>query len=129
MVTPVFQITDYPQAIAFYVDWLGFHIDWEERPASGGYYLQISCVNIVLHLTNYPNESSIGVRAMVQFTGLLSFQRLLLTKESAFSAPQLQKTTWNDKVMQLELFDPVGNCLMLAEVCIRAALPTYCYWR
>ena len=45
-------------------------------------------------------------------------QRLLLKKESAFPAPQLQKTAWNDKVMQLELFDPVGNCLVLAEVCI-----------
>ena len=117
MVTPVFQITDYPQALAFYVDWLGFGIDWEERPASGGCYLQISRGSIVLHLTNYPNESSIGARALAEFTGLLSFHRLLLQKESAFPPPHLQKTTWNDKVMQMELFDPVGNCLVLAEVC------------
>ena len=117
MVTPVFQITDYQQAVAFYVGWLGFSIDWEERPARGGCYLQISRGSIVLHLTDYPNESSIGARAMAEFTGLLSFHHQLLQKASVFPAPQLQKTTWNDKVMQLELFDPAGNCLVLAEVC------------
>lgn len=117
MVTPVFQITDYAQAAIFYVDWLGFNIDREERPASGGYYLQISRSNIVLHLTNYPNESSIVARAMVDFTGLLSFHRLLLQKEVTFLAPPLQKTIWNDRVMQLELFDPAGNYLVLANVC------------
>ena len=117
MVTPVFQITDYAQAMAFYVDWLGFSIDWEERPASGGCYLQISRSSLVLHLTTHPHESSVGARAMVDFAGLLSFHRLLLQKKSAFPPPQLHKATWNDKVMQLELFDPVGNCLVLAEVC------------
>ena len=117
MVTPVFQTTDYAQALAFYIDWLGFSVDWEERPAGGGYYLQISRSSIVLHLTNYPNESSIGARAMVDFTGLLSFHRLLLQKKSAFPAPSLHKAPWNDRVLQLELFDPVGNCLVLAEVC------------
>ena len=117
MVTPVFQITDYPQAMAFYVDWLGFSIDWEDRPASGGFYVQISRGNIVLHLTTYQHESCIGSRAIAEFTGLPAFHRLLLQKEAAFPTPPLQKTTWNDKVMQLELFDPAGNCLVLAEVC------------
>lgn len=116
MVTPVFQITDYPQAMAFYVDWLGFRIDWEDRPASGGVYVQISRGSIVLHLTNYAHESCIGSRALAEFTGLLAFHRLLLQKESTFPTPQVQKTTWNDKVMQLELFDPAGNCLVLSEV-------------
>lgn len=117
MVTPVFQIADYAQAIAFYVDWLGFSIDWEDRPASGAYYVQISRGSIVLHLTTYKHESNIGSRAIAEFTGMLSFHRLLLQKKSNFPAPLLQKTTWNDKVMQLELFDPSGNCLVLTEVC------------
>lgn len=116
MVTPVFQVTDYPQAMAFYVDWLGFSIDWEDRPDTGGFYLQISRGAIVLHLTNYPDEGCRGSRALAEFTGLLVFHRLLLQKESAFALPPLQKTYWNDKVMQLELFDPTGNCLVLNEV-------------
>lgn len=31
--------------------------------------------------------------------------------------PELQKHTWHDEVIQLELIDPAGNCLVLAVVC------------
>lgn len=118
MVTPVFQITNYPQAVAFYIDWLGFNIDWEDGPAAdGGRYLQVSRGSIVLHLTNALHESGTGSRAIAEFTGLLAFHHLLGQKQSAFPMPELQKTTWHDKVMQLELMDPAGNCLVLAEVC------------
>ena len=119
MVTPVFQITDYAQAVAFYVDWLGFSIDWEDEPTADGVrYLQISRSSLVLHLTNAPRESRPGSRAIAEFTGLMAFHRLLRQKESHFTTPPLRKTTWHDKVMQLELFDPAGNCLVLAEVCV-----------
>lgn len=117
MVTPVFQITDYAQAVAFYLDWLGFGIDWENRTADGGHYLQVSRGSIVLHLTNHAHESRVGSRALVDFAGLFSFHRLLRQKEAGFGTPLLQKAAWNDKVMLLELFDPAGNCLVLAEVC------------
>ena len=117
MVTPVFQITDYAPAVAFYVDWLGFSIDWEDQPASGSYYVQVSRGPIVLHLTTYRHESCRGARALAEFTGLLAFRHHLLQKDATFATPPLEKTTWNDKVMQLELFDPDGNCLVLAEVC------------
>jgi catechol 2,3-dioxygenase-like lactoylglutathione lyase family enzyme len=117
MVTPVFQVTDYAQAVAFYVDWLGFSIDWEDRPASGGHYFQVSRGPIVLHLTTYAHESCVGARALAEFNGLLAFHRVLQRRETAFPTPPLVRTTWNDKVMQLELFDPAGNCLVLAEVC------------
>ena len=32
---PVFGIRSYEQAIDYYVDWLGFHLDWEWREAPG----------------------------------------------------------------------------------------------
>ncbi|GAB3674248.1 hypothetical protein GCM10027594_35410 [Hymenobacter agri] len=118
MVTPVFQMTDYPQTLAFYVDWLGFSIDWEDGPATdGARYLQISRSSIVLHLTTARHESCAGSRAIAEFSGLLAFHRLLQQKQSGFPMPELQKTSWHDRVMQLELFDPAGNCLVLAEVC------------
>ena len=117
MVTPVFQIADRAQALAFYVDWLGFSIDWAENPTSSSYYIQVSRGSILLHLTNYAHESTAGSKAMAEFTGLPAFYRLLSQKSSSFPVPQLQKANWNDKVMLLELRDPAGNCLVLAEVC------------
>ena len=59
MMTPVFQITDYAQAIAFYVGWLGFSIDWEDGlTVDGGRYLQVSRGSVVLHLTNTPTRAA-----------------------------------------------------------------------
>lgn len=55
MVTPVSQITDYSQAVTFWIDWLGFCIDWEDGlTVDGGRYLQVLRGSIVLHLTNTP---------------------------------------------------------------------------
>ena len=35
MMTPVFRIFDYSKALGFYVGWSGFHLDLEDRPATG----------------------------------------------------------------------------------------------
>ena len=117
MVTPIFRISDYQQAMAFYIDWLGFRIDWEDQSTKGPYYLQISRGSIVLHLTSHPNESCAGAKAMAEVAGLLAFHHQLLRKDSTFPTPVLQKTNWSNKVMQVEVFDPFGNCLVFAEAC------------
>ena len=44
IVMPIFRISDYQQAVAFYIDWLGFRIDWEDRPANDPLYMQVSVV-------------------------------------------------------------------------------------
>ena len=63
MVTPVFRIFDYSKAIGFYVGWLGFHLDWEDRPATGPDYLQVSRGDVVLHLSGHPGDSPPGAKA------------------------------------------------------------------
>lgn len=103
--------------MAFYVDWLGFRIDWEDKSADGHYYLQISRSAIVLHLTTHPEESCTGSKALAAITGLLAFHHQLLRKETSFPTPVLKKTTWSSRVMQVEVHDPFGNCLVFAEPC------------
>jgi catechol 2,3-dioxygenase-like lactoylglutathione lyase family enzyme len=38
---PIFRIFDYNKAIEFYIDWLGFTIDWEDKPKDGPIYMQV----------------------------------------------------------------------------------------
>lgn len=117
MVTPIFRISDYQQALDFYVDWLGFRIDWEDRSEREPLYMQVSRGGIVLHLTNYPQESCAGAKAIAEINGLIAYHYLLTKKDSAFPSPALQKTAWSDKVMQIEVTDPFGNSLVFAEIC------------
>ena len=44
IVMPILRISDYQQAVAFYIDWLAFRIDWEDQPANGPFYMQVSVV-------------------------------------------------------------------------------------
>jgi len=46
---PIFRIFDYQKAIEFYIDWLGFTIDWKHNPDDTPIYLQISLNGIVIH--------------------------------------------------------------------------------
>lgn len=52
-VKPILRIFDYEKAKAFYVDWLGFIIDWEDRPEGESAYVQISREDIILHLAEH----------------------------------------------------------------------------
>ena len=117
MVTPIFRIFDYQKARAFYVDWLGFRIDWEDWSTKGPLYMQVSRDSIVLHLTSHDGDSSPGSEAMAEINGLLAYHHLLLKKEHSFTQPALKKTSWSDKVMQAEVIDPFGNCIVFVEAC------------
>lgn len=60
-VIPAFRITDYTRSMAFYVDQMGFKIDWEHRfephfPA----FVQITKDNMTLYLTGHTGDCQIG---------------------------------------------------------------------
>jgi catechol 2,3-dioxygenase-like lactoylglutathione lyase family enzyme len=56
-VIPMLRIFNYAKALEFYVNWLGFKIDWEDKPSSAPMYLQISKDDIMLHLTEHHGET------------------------------------------------------------------------
>jgi hypothetical protein len=117
MVTPLFRIFDYQKAVEFYIGWLGFHIDWEEKSPNGPPYMQISRGDIVLHLTGHHGDSCPGAKALVQINGLLAYHHLLMQRDYPFVRPGLEKTSWSEKVMQAEVTDPFGNRLVFVEAC------------
>ena len=118
LVTPIFRISDYQQAVSFYVDWLGFRIDWEDRPANGPLLMQVSRGNIVLHLAVHETDrNSSGSMAMAEVSGLFALHRNLLLRNPPCPAPHLERTSWSDKVMQTQVTDPFGNQLVFIEAC------------
>ena len=118
IVTPIFRIADYQQAVAFYIDWLGFRIDWEDRPANGPLYMQVSRGSIVLHLAAHEAErDSCGSMAIAEVNGLFVLHRNLLQRNPPCPPPHLERTTWSDKVMQTQVTDPFGNRLVFVEAC------------
>lgn len=51
---PVLRTFDWALARRFYVDWLGFAVDWEHRTGPDGpRYTQVSRGAVLLHLTEH----------------------------------------------------------------------------
>lgn len=113
-VKPIFRIFDYDKAIEFYVNWLGFKIDWEDKPDNAPVYLQVSRDDIVLHLTEHHGDCSPGARVYIEnFQGLKAYHKELLSKDYKYNRPGVEKTFWKTKCM--EVIDPFGNRLSFNE--------------
>ncbi|HYG49786.1 MAG TPA: glyoxalase superfamily protein [Flavobacteriales bacterium] len=109
---PVFRIFDYQKAKEFYLDWLGFQIDWEDKPDDAPVYLQISLQGIIIHLSEHYGDCCPGGRIHVEgFDNLKNYHRNLLRKKYKYMNPGIGKTPWDSKTLCMEVTDPFGNRL------------------
>ncbi|WP_046245286.1 glyoxalase superfamily protein [Hymenobacter terrenus] len=117
MITPVFTVLDYQKAREFYIDWLGFHLDWVEQLKNGTLYMQVSRGDVVLHLTDNHKSGFPGSRVRANINGLVAYHHILLKKDYPFTRPGLVKANWSEKVMEAEVIDPFGNRIIFQEAC------------
>jgi catechol 2,3-dioxygenase-like lactoylglutathione lyase family enzyme len=111
---PIFRIFDLDKAREFYVDFLGFRVDWEHRfDDTAPVYLQISRNGLVLHLSEHHGDACPGSTVLVQTTGLEAYHREITAKGYRFMRPGIERAPWNARLM--EVIDPFGNRLRFNE--------------
>ncbi|TPG66043.1 glyoxalase superfamily protein [Hymenobacter nivis] len=115
MVTPVFRILDYAEALAFYIEWLGFRIDWADRPAGAPAYLQVARADVVLHLSGHPTDGAPGSLARAEVQSLATYHHQLLRQPHPFAPPVLARAEWNPRVLEMTVIDPFGNRIVFCE--------------
>jgi catechol 2,3-dioxygenase-like lactoylglutathione lyase family enzyme len=109
---PIFRILDFEKAKEFYIEFLGFQIDWEHRFGQDEpVYMQVSKNDLILHLSENKRFQT-GV-VFVEAKGIEEFHAELLNKKSNYPVPGISRTNWNTKQMELE--DPFGNLLRFNE--------------
>ena len=65
--TPILRIFDEAKAKEFYVDFLGFKIDWDHRFEPGlPLYLQVSRDGCILHLSEHHGDCSPGAAMRIE---------------------------------------------------------------
>ena len=105
--TSLFRIFDYQLAQGFYVDWLGFQIDWEHQSAPNApRYIQLSRGAAALHLTEHYGDCTPGAKAFIHVEAL---HRELATRPNPNMNPGIEDAPWNGRISQV--IDPFGNCL------------------
>ena len=108
--TPILRIFDEVKAREFYVDFLGFIVDWEHRFEEGlPLYMQISKDDCVLHLSEHHGDCCPGAAMRIETHELEAFQKELVAKHYKNARPGIQKMPWGSKDMSVS--DPFGNRL------------------
>lgn len=114
-IIPIFRIFNYEKSIEFYVNFLGFQIDWEDKRNGVPIYLQVSRHDISIHLSEHHGDCSPGAKIFIECVdgGLKEYQKILAEKNYNYNKPSIDKAEWNALVM--EVVDPFGNRIMFNE--------------
>jgi catechol 2,3-dioxygenase-like lactoylglutathione lyase family enzyme len=113
-VIPILRIFSVEKAREFYLDYAGFHLDWEHRfEPNLPVYMQVSREGLVLHLSEHYGDGSPGTRFQVTYQGVRELHAELSAKKYNYWRPGLTETFWGTD--QLNLLDPFGNKISLCE--------------
>ena len=100
-------------AQAFYVEYLGFQLDWEHRfePVLPP-YMQISRAAKVLQVSQHHGDAPPGGCVFVWMTGLVAFHEASLAKDCTALRPGNAHKDWGQEMV---LTDPFMNHLRFCE--------------
>lgn len=105
---PVLRIFSVEKAKEFYVDYLGFQVDWEHRfEDMTPVYMQVSRGNLTLHLSEHHGDCCPGSTVYVWMTGIEEFHQELGARNYKYQRPGLEKTFYGSKCVTV--IDPFGN--------------------
>ena len=108
--TPILRIFDEAKAREFYVDFLGFAVDWQHRFDDGApLYLQVSRAGCLLHLSEHHGDCCPGAAARIQVDDLDALAAELQAKSYRYCRPAIEAMPWGSR--ELSVQDPFGNRL------------------
>ena len=111
---PILRIFSIEKATEFYVDFLGFKIDWEHRFGDNfPVYIQVSRGNLLLHLSEHHGDASPGSTVFVWMRGIAAFHAELMAKDYRYNKPGLEDAVWDGRLVQVS--DPFGNRIRFSE--------------
>ncbi len=107
---PILRIFDVEKAKAFYVDWLGFKVDWEHTfEPNTPVYMRVSMDSLVLHLSEHHGDACPGANIFIECEQIEEYCELLKTKNYKYYRPSVEKTFYN--TLEMSVTDPFGNKL------------------
>ena len=110
---PVFRIFSVEKAKEFYLDYLGFSLDWEHQYEDNfPLYLQVSRSGLTIHLSEHHGDSTPGSTAFIPVEEIETLHTELSQKDYRFAKPGIDTEGWG-RVMQIA--DPFGNRLRFCE--------------
>lgn len=111
---PVLRVMSVAQALPFYVDYLGFTLDWEHRFEPGlPLYVQLSRSAAVLHLSEHHGDGSPHGVVWFPVRDVAALHAELRAHRDAPVRPGIEADAPGGPTMQV--IDPYGNVLRFAQ--------------
>lgn len=111
---PILRMFSLERTLEFYVDYLGFTVDWQHRFEDGlPLYMQVSRAGLVLHLSEHHGDGSPGANIRITTQGLEALHAELQAKNYRYLRPGLETEPWGERVVTL--LDPASNRLQFVE--------------
>ena len=114
LTVPIFRIFSLEKAREFYLDFLGFKIDWQHRfEPDAPVFMRISRDGLVLHLSEHFGDGTPGSVVYVYMKGVRELHRELSEKKYRHMRPGLQQQEWG--MTELGVIDPFNNRITFGE--------------
>ncbi|MBS0223608.1 MAG: VOC family protein [Proteobacteria bacterium] len=111
---PILRIFSVEKAKEFYLDFLGFTLDWEHRFGDNfPLYAQVSRSEIVLHLSEHYGDATPGSAVLIHMNGIDAFHHDLVAQDYRYAKPGIEDAPWGARTVTLT--DPFGNRLTFSE--------------
>jgi hypothetical protein len=110
---PVMRIFDEAKAKEFYIDFLGFGLDWEHRFGDKfPLYAQVSRAGLTIHLSEHHGDASPGSTAFVRMKGVHAYQAELTRKNYGYNKPDVKDLPWG---LVMTVTDPFSNRIRFCQ--------------
>lgn len=113
-VIPILRVFDESKAKEFYVDYLGFTVDWEHRfEPELPLYMQISKDGVRIHLSEHHGDCTPGSAIRIETLDIRAYHRQLQEKRYPYARPGLERQPWGSD--ECCVTDPFGNRILFYE--------------
>lgn len=110
---PIVRIFSESKAKEFYLDFLGFALEWEHRfEEKFPLYAEIKRGDLTIHLSEHHGDATPGSSMFVPVRDIDALQRELLAKNYTYAKPGVEDTPWG---RDMEVTDPFGNRIRFSE--------------
>jgi catechol 2,3-dioxygenase-like lactoylglutathione lyase family enzyme len=105
---------DVKKAREFYLDYLGFAVDFEQRfHETAPLFMGISRGGLQLFLSEHHGDGSPGIHVVVEVDGVEALHRELATKKYEYMNPGIETREWGTR--EVCVVDPSGNQVIFSE--------------
>lgn len=110
---PILRIFSVDKAKEFYLDFLGFTLDWEHRFGDDfPLYAQVSRSGLKLHLSEHHGDATPGSAIFVPIDDVDALHEELTARQYRYAKPGVEDAGWG---RQLQVTDPFGNRLCFCQ--------------